>query len=549
MIRRVAHGSHVGLVLVVAWLALVPAAQAVGHRHADHLHRDRTGHVRRRSHLHAGHAHAAIVGGSQIAIGQAPWQVAVEAVISEGKRFASILCGGSIVDSSHILTAAHCVFDSGTGNEIPDEDFTVRAGTANLTSRAGAEEQERSVTNVRPHPYYVYAPDSGRVAPDDVALLTLQEPLVLGPAAAAIALVSPGASPTEGSPVDITGFGEENPLTEELSGKLYALGMTVGWPRECGGENDAVLLCANSVAGTPCSGDSGGALTLGSPVVQVGVEADLDLVDGKRCVAGAENAFANLAAPEIQDFIDGSEEPPRAPRGGRAVIREAPINDGVLSCEPGTWSGQPAYVYTFIDSTDGQVVQQGPATTYAVPAAEVGHMIMCEVQAGNAGGTGVGRTPPLRATVAAPVVPQPPPPAGGSATPAGHMSLLGTQIAVLSNGVAPVKLECAGSDGCSGKLSLTAKLIVKARGRRKTAKRGAATRAVTIGTASFSIANDEPTAVSIKLDVAGRAALRADHGRLSASLALLELALGAANTQTKAVQLVQRSARGRKKRS
>jgi hypothetical protein len=55
--------------------------------------------------------------------------------------------------------------------------------------------------------------------------------------------------------------------------------------------------------------------------------------------------------------------------------------------------------------------------------------------------------------------------------------------------------------------------------------------------------------VSIKLDVAGRAAFRAEHGRLSASLALLELAPGAANTQTKAVQLVQRSARGRKKRS
>jgi secreted trypsin-like serine protease len=77
-------------------------------------------------------AHPAIVGGSQISIGQAPWQVAVEAVIPEEKGFVEILCGGSILDSSHILTAAHCVFDSKTSKLTPAEDFTVRAGAADL---------------------------------------------------------------------------------------------------------------------------------------------------------------------------------------------------------------------------------------------------------------------------------------------------------------------------------------------------------------------------------------------------------------------------------
>jgi hypothetical protein len=50
-------------------------------------------------------ARAAIVGGSQISIGQAPWQVAVEAVIPEAGG-SSRFCGGSILDSAHILTAA-----------------------------------------------------------------------------------------------------------------------------------------------------------------------------------------------------------------------------------------------------------------------------------------------------------------------------------------------------------------------------------------------------------------------------------------------------------
>ncbi len=107
-----------------------------------------------------------------------------------------------------------------------------------------------------------------------------------------------------------------------------------------------------SPSGTPCSGDSGGALTLESPAMLAGVEDDGILVSGKRCVAGAENAFADVAAPEIQDFLDGSEEPPRAPRGGRAVIREAPINDGVMSCESGAWSGSPTFTYTFLEKLD-----------------------------------------------------------------------------------------------------------------------------------------------------------------------------------------------------
>ena len=411
MIIRVSRALVV-CVLVVAgsWLVLThPAdaakrasagglAQAPSHSSYNRLlgMRSRLGQPAR-SKLQPGRAHAAIVGGTEISIGQAPWQVAVEALIPEE---GALFCGGSIIDESHILTAAHCVFDSNTGEVIPPEDFIVRAGVSNLALVNGIEEQERGVTDASPHPYYVYASDSGRVNPDDVAILTLERPLVFGPEVTPISVVAGGSSLPEGTVVDLAGFGQENPM-EPLNGKLYSLGMTLGYARECGGENDAVLLCASGSSGTACNGDSGSALTLGFPSKLIGVVDDYLLVGGQKCSAGAEDAFANVAAPEIQDFIDGAETPPRAPRGGGAVIFEKPINDGSMGCEPGHWSGNPTFIYTFID-TDGQILQQGSSPTYSVPETELSHKILCQVQAVNAGGTGIGRTPGLSAIAAAP---------------------------------------------------------------------------------------------------------------------------------------------------
>ena len=111
-----------------------------------------------------------------------------------------------------------------------------------------------AVTDVRPHPYYTYAPDSGHINPDDVAVLTLEKSLEYGPVVSPIRLSSVGSDPPEGTAVNLTGFGEQNPSTEELDGKLYSLGMTLGYRRECGGEGDAVLLCGSAPSGSPAMG-------------------------------------------------------------------------------------------------------------------------------------------------------------------------------------------------------------------------------------------------------------------------------------------------------
>ena len=124
---------------------------------------------------------------------------------------------------------------------------------------------------------------------------------------------------------------------------------------------------------------------------------------------------------------------------------------------------------------------------------------------------------------------------GGAASSADAVSLDGSTIDVQSDGIALVKLNCRGTAGCRGKLTLTAPTAVEARDAKGKKRRA---RSTTIGTTSFSIAGDGTKTVKIALDAAGRALLRADHGHCDASLAILGLAPGVSNTQTKAVELL-----------
>jgi hypothetical protein len=485
-------------------------------------------------------ARPAIVGGTPISITQAPWQVVIEAGLAGG---GGIRCGGSIIDASHILTAAHCVFDSGTHSLIQAENFIVLAGTSDFDSGPVATEQERAVTAVRPHPFYSYEPDSGHINTDDVAILTLETPLSLktGPTAAvaSIPLASATVGPPEGSPVNLTGFGKQDPQAPESSGQLYSIGMSIVYRRECGGEDDAVLICASSPAGSPCNGDSGSGLTFGSPAVLVGVEDDYFLVSQQACAAGAENALTNVAAPEIGDFIAGSEAPPRAPRGGGAAIRGITTTGNSLTCEPGAWSENPSFTYTFID-TQGQALQQGPSSTYPLTAADVGRAILCQVQATTAGGTGEGRTPSLRAVRLAVGTGQTAPPPVAS-LPTATLSSIGTSIPVQSTHAALVKLDCVGTASCQGKVTITATKLVKVKGRKGHKKR-TVRRTVTVGSLSVTIAANQESTFNVKLNAAGRALLKARHGRLTVALVTFKLSPAPAKRATETVTLVQQKA-------
>jgi hypothetical protein len=334
------------------------------------LHRSDRRALRARA-LHSGapsrRARASIVGGSQIAITQAPWQVLVMARVPKPEeKVLVLLCGGSVTGESRIVTAGHCVFDPTTGLRVPAEDLFVVAGTADAAVVEPGE-QEVTVASVRVHPGFSYALGAG--APDDVAILALTKPLTFNAVVRPLSLVATEAMPAEGAYVNLTGFGRQSP-TGRPSGLLYSLTLTVGFSRPCGGQADAVFLCASAPGGSGCLGDSGGGLTAGSPPVLVGVMDTVEVISGKPCRAGSDNGFVNTAAPEIRDFIEGSESPPQAPRGGGAIVRAVPRVGNIATCEPGSWTGSPTFSYWFVDSASGQTLQSGPSAIYPLTAAD-----------------------------------------------------------------------------------------------------------------------------------------------------------------------------------
>lgn len=338
-----------------------------------------------------------IIAGRQTPIEQVPWQVYVEGGLFEagGKTFTTF-CGGSILDSTHILTAAHCTDAENTTNGYPAEIFKVLAGDSDDKSSSAAT-QERAVASIRRDPLYTTSPIG-----DDVAILTLETPLELSAAkhAQPISLVASGATPAPGTSLNVSGYGKEqgseaDPPTGELfSTTLTAIGSDAC--RNMVGPNSAVLLCAVGSDSSFCEGDSGGALTEGSLPVQVGI-VDFGSYE---CPVDRPNVFTNVAAPEIRAFIEGSESPPVAARPisppvitTTGSVQSAPVDFSPLTCEAGGWSGSPSFSYTFqTENTSAQVLQSGSSNVFTPSASLLGVPLVCVVRAFNSGGVATNRS-------------------------------------------------------------------------------------------------------------------------------------------------------------
>ncbi len=348
-----------------------------------------------------------IVGGQEASISQFPWQVYLESNFEEKGSHIVGACGGSILDSRHILTAAHCVDVEGTTNQRPPVDFTVVAGDSNVNGSSPTT-QVVGVSSIRTHPYFTLLPETK----DDVAVLTLSKALTLSAAmnAEAIPLVATGATPAPGTVLSVSGYGLENGAQgAEPNGRLYATSLARRRQRSLpgGGRGQLGRAAVRYQHGSStCRGDSGGPLTEGNPAVQVGI-VDFGL---QGCPVNRPDGFTNVAAPEVRAFIEGSESPPMAARPvSPPVVRSAgagPVDFGPLTCEPGAWSGSPSFTYTFqVEDISARVLQSGPSNVYVPPASMIDLPLVCIVQATNPGGVTTTRsatTPPIALDTAHP---------------------------------------------------------------------------------------------------------------------------------------------------
>jgi secreted trypsin-like serine protease len=194
-----------------------------------------------------------IVGGQESSISQFPWQVFVLRYDKvEGTETA---CGGSILDATHILTAAHCVDHAGNTTTYPAGEVEVLAGASNVSGFSSSfiaptGSQVRVSSRIRTDPYYTVLPE----IKDDVAVLELSAPLELSAAANAepIALVATGATPAPGTVLSLSGYGKQDGAENaQPNGGLYSTTLTAISSDACRGAvgvNSAVLLCALSAS-------------------------------------------------------------------------------------------------------------------------------------------------------------------------------------------------------------------------------------------------------------------------------------------------------------
>lgn len=114
----------------------------------------------------------------------APWIISFQRNIrGEFKH----MCGGAILSSEWILTAAHCI-----RNDVP---YEIAAGRRDFRRDESATEQRRRVAETFVHPGY-----TGPLGPNDIALIRLASPLFM------TSSVGVAKIPMEGTQQDIVGY-------------------------------------------------------------------------------------------------------------------------------------------------------------------------------------------------------------------------------------------------------------------------------------------------------------------------------------------------------
>ncbi len=256
------------------------------------------------------------------------------------------------------------------------------------------------------------------------------------------------------------------------------------------------------------------------------------------------------AALQPGTFVEPVNTTPPAISGTAAV-------GSVLSCSPGSWTGDPApTAFTYRWLRDGAPIT-GPTaaeSSYTAQSADEGHGVACEVYATNAAGREIGTGYALSASVTiGPAVSTNSSPggqggAGGTTPPAETMTgalssaplseaipliTVMTSSLTVSGNTAPVSVECQAA-ACRGSIELTVQGPVK-NGHGKTAADHKTT--IVLATGFFSLVEGNHGTVVLHLTAAGRKRL-AHASKYHPIAAKLTLSIRGGKTATRSVLAV-----------
>ncbi|KAJ1791085.1 hypothetical protein LPJ59_005051, partial [Coemansia sp. RSA 2399] len=227
-----------------------------------------------------------IIGGVESAKGEFPSAVSLQIISDEGLGF----CGGTLVTTSAVVTAAHCVYDFTNARPVDAHNIRIGFGSNSRSNQTLVTAQGVDVD-----------PDfNPRETINDIAIITI-DPIKLVPGSVDVAPIFSGGQP-QGTQLTAVGWGlttadgRAGGLPDALQKTQIIVGSNVNCSKFIPGykSSDGPQICTENTLrpGTDtCQGDSGTGI--------------YRIVDGKSFLAGLTSYGANLKGDPTCALDDG----------------------------------------------------------------------------------------------------------------------------------------------------------------------------------------------------------------------------------------------------
>jgi len=222
-----------------------------------------------------------IVGGVEAVPGEFPWQVAVRI---DGMYF----CGGSLIDSTHVLTAAHCTDGA--------QSFRLTFGAHDIST---TEPTQVTVDATR---YTIHPNWDPNTLAGDMSIIILDTPVTYTARIAPICLIGSNAPDYVGADLTVSGWGKPSDAATGISPVLRKVVVQGITRTQCRlsyiglGISDDILCVATTGGKGSCNGDSGGPLSFiqaDGTFNQVGV---VSFGSSRGCEVGVPAGFSRVSS-------------------------------------------------------------------------------------------------------------------------------------------------------------------------------------------------------------------------------------------------------------